>query len=103
MRSFLEHVPERFHDKLRKAIEAITETKYLLDQVQSRFGTKDPARLRDMLGQQHGGVTVTPDAVAELEALCAEHEIRRDACRALMEWAAGGGAGPLPSIRELDG
>lgn len=45
MRSFLDHVPERCHDALRQAIEAVTETKQLLDQVQHRFGTNDPTAL----------------------------------------------------------
>ncbi|HEX9843750.1 MAG TPA: hypothetical protein VGC20_13410 [bacterium] len=102
MRSFLDHVPERCHDALRQAIEAVTETKQLLDQVQHRFGTNDPTALRALVGQRHGGVTVTPDAVVELEALHAEHEARRAECRALLDWAARGGTGPAPAIRGIE-
>lgn len=94
MRSFFEHVPERHHATLREAIEAVTETKYLLDQVRARFGTHDPAMLRGLLGQVFDGIAVTPDAVAELEALAAEHEARRAACRTLLEQVAKGQAPP---------
>lgn len=94
MRSFFDHVPEPFHAPLREAIEAVTETKYLLDQVQERFGTRDPAELEALVGKTFGGVTVTPDAVAELTALVEAHEARRETCRALLEQAARGG--PVP-------
>jgi hypothetical protein len=50
--------------------------------------------LRGLLGQVFDGIAVTPDAVAELEALAAEHEARRAACRALLERVAKGQAPP---------
>lgn len=90
MRSFLDHIPERFHDDLRQIIEGVTETKYMLDQVQARFGTRDPAELERLIGREFDGITVTPQAVAELTALLETHEARREACRLLMEAAARG-------------
>lgn len=98
MRSYLEHVPEGFHEALRDAIEAVTETKILLDQVRARFGTTEPAQLRDLLGQTFDGYTVTVEAVAELEGLAAEHEARREACRQVMVAA---GQGPLIPGQDL--
>ena len=94
MRSFFDHVPERFHAPLREAIEAVTESKHLLDQVQARFGTREPAELEALVGRTFDGVTVTPDAVAELAALVEAHEARRAECRDLLERAARGGAAP---------
>ena len=101
MRSYLEHVPEAFHEALRDAIEAVTETKMLLDQVKVRFGTAEPAQLREMLGQSFEGYTVTPEALAELEGLVAEHENRREVCRQVMAQAQGAGkAGQVGEVVE---
>lgn len=90
MQSFFDHVPERYHATLRKAIEAVTETKILLDQVAERFGTREPEGLRERMGRTFEGIVVTPEAVQELEALVAEHEARRRACQHLMARAARG-------------
>lgn len=90
MQSFFEHIPERYQAQIRAAIEAVTETKMLLDQVRARFGTNDPQALRALQGRTFEGVAVTPAAVAELEALIAEHEARRAACQSLMDRAARG-------------
>ncbi len=94
MRSFMDHIPPEHHDALRDAIDAVTESKILLDQVAERFGTKEPDALESLLGQTFDGVTVTPEAVAELRALHDLHETRRQACHAIMQRIAGGAADP---------
>jgi hypothetical protein len=90
MRSFMEHVPEHSQRALRKAIEAVTETKVLLDQVKARFGTCDPGELEQRMHEVFDGIEVTPRAVAELKSLHDLHEERRAACRSLMERIARG-------------
>ena len=90
MRTFMEHIPEQGQRALREAIEAVTETKLLLDQVRTRFGTNDPRELEAKMSQVCEGIPVTPEAVSDLETLRALHEERRAACRDLMERLARG-------------
>jgi len=90
MKSFMENIPEQYQAALRDAIEAVTETRILLDQVVARFGTKEPEALRAKMGQTFEGITVTEAAVGELEALIALHEDKRALCQNLMDAAAKG-------------
>ena len=83
MPSFLENIPPEYHEPLREAIEAIGETRRLLDEVRERFGTIDPRELAAKPGEALGGVSA-PQAARELEALLTLHEQRRAYCRDLM-------------------
>ena len=100
MSSFMDHIPQQYQGMLRESIDAVTETKILLDQVQQRFGTKAPEALRERMGQSFEGVTVTVEAVADLKNLLQMHEDRRLACQALMDRAAQGE--PVDAVAEAD-
>lgn len=89
MLPFMRHIPERYRNDLREAIEGVTATKLLLDQTRTRFGTHDPIALQAMIGQVFDGATVTRDSVRELEKLRGLHEVRRVRCRKLMSHAVG--------------
>ena len=90
MSGFFDHIPEDRVPALREAIQAVTETKVLLDQVAGRFGTTEPAALRRMIGRTVDGIAVSEASVAQLEELLRLHEERRTACRLLMERIAAG-------------
>ena len=90
MSTFMDHVPERYHSVLRDAIDAVTETKILLDQVETRFGTREPDTLRGLMGSTFDGIVVTEEAVTELQNLLELHRERRAECQALMDTVSRG-------------
>lgn len=90
MDDFFRNIPEAYHEPLDAAIAAINESKAMLADVQARFGTADPARLRQRMGESCGDAVIGEETVAALEELLAHHEERREACRALLERIAGG-------------
>jgi hypothetical protein len=90
MSGFFDHIPAAGVPALREAIQAVTETKVLLDQVAARFGTTKPKALRKMIGRTVDGIAVSEESVAQLEHLLRLHEERRTACRLLMESIAAG-------------
>lgn len=94
MESFLTHVPAGYGESLRRAIEAVNESKALLAEVVERFGTADPQVLRGRMGESCNGICIDAQAIAALETLRAVHEQRRAACLAVMEQAANGHPAP---------
>lgn len=100
MKSYMEHIPEQYHESLRQMIDQITETKMLLDQVQARFGTKNPDALRELIGQTFEAVEVTETSVSELETLIAVHEQYRTDCQQLMDRAAHGAEVPAAATED---
>ncbi|HKJ00295.1 MAG TPA: hypothetical protein VKB51_17615 [bacterium] len=86
------HIPEAYRSALQGAIEAVTETKAMLGEVAQRFGTADPEALQARIGEACSDTVIDESTVTALRALLATHEVRREACRLLMEDAANGRA-----------
>ena len=95
MDDFLRHVPDDFQAPLTRVIEAITESKVMLDEVAQRYGTTDPEELRERVGEVCDGIEISEETVGALEALHEMHEQRRELCRRLMDDA---NAGRAPSV-----
>ena len=85
MESFFEGIPEKYHEELQAAIDAVNETNELLRQVKKRFGTNVPTELTEKLGEEFEGITVTQEAIDELKELSTLHESRRQACQAILD------------------
>ena len=100
MSSFFENVPPEYVPELRTLIESLRETQAMIQQVQKRFGTDQPDALRELMGQEFDGVTVTEESVEELKILQGIHEERREAIRSVFNRIGGKAESNPPT--ELD-
>lgn len=91
MESFFEGIPEKYHGELQTAIDAVNETNELLRQVKKRFGTNVLSELIEKEGEEFEEITVTREAIDELEKLISLHESRRQVCQTILNRIAKSG------------
>ncbi|MDH5191482.1 MAG: hypothetical protein OEW89_09550 [Gammaproteobacteria bacterium] len=85
MSSFFDGIPEAYQTPLQKAIDDVNETNELLRQVKKRFGTDIPDELQEKIGKEFEGITVTEEAIKELEILIDTHQERRRVCQEILD------------------